>query len=547
MTTPTASAPVTPAKPKNHLALLFGGLMVTMLLASLNQTVLSTALPTIVGELDGVSAMTWVVTGYILASTITMPIYGRISDLFGRKPVLVAAIVLFIIGSVIGALAGNIDILIVARVVQGLGGGGLIILSQAAIADVVPARERGKYMGLMGAVFAVSSVAGPLLGGWLTEGPGWRWAFWMNIPLGILAIWSTVKFLNLPPRTRTERPRVDYLGMTLLAAATTTLVLVATWGGHQYDWASPQIVGLAVATVVLGVLVVIVENRAVHPVIPMSLFKDRDFTLTTVSSLMVGIAMFGAIGYMPTYLQMVTGADATEAGMLMIPMMGGLLLMSVISGRAVSKSGKYKAFPIVGSLVMAVGLGLLSTLTVDSPLVLLCAYLFVLGAGIGMVMQILTLIVQNAFPNRIVGTATAASNYFRQVGATLGSAVVGSVFASRLTTLILEKLAASGGGTGGDLNSFTPASVNALPDALRLPIVDSYNEALMPIFVFMVPLALISAVALAFLKPKALAESIQDDAVVEGLAEGQLLVGDLDTTPDAFDRPDEIDEHALSR
>jgi len=529
VTTLTPSAPIAPAKPTHHIRLLFAGLMVTMLLASLNQTVLSTALPTIVGELDGVGAMTWVITGYILASTVTMPMYGRLSDQFGRKPLLVAAIGLFIVGSVIGGLAGSIEVLIVARVVQGLGGGGLMILSQAAIADVVPARERGRYMGLMGAVFAVSSVAGPLLGGWLTEGPGWRWAFWMNLPLGALAILATVKLLHLPPRVRAERPRIDYLGMALLSVATTTLVLIATWGGHQYAWDSPQIIGLAIATVVVGAVFVVVENRAANPAIPMSLFKERNFTLTTVSALMIGIGMFGAIGYLPTYLQMVTGANATEAGLLMIPMMGGLLIASVIVGQMVSRTGRYKAFPIVGSLVMGVGLFLLSTLTAQSPTVLLCVYMGVVGIGIGMANQILTLIVQNSFPNRVVGTATAANNYFRQVGATLGSAVVGAVFASRLSTLVAEKLASSGGdGAGTATNSFTPAIVNALPDALRLPILDAYNEALMPVFVFLAPLAVVSAVALLFLKAKPLATSVQDEAVLEGLAEGQLLVADLD-------------------
>ena len=543
MTAPTVSAPVTPTKTKNHLGLLFAGLMVTMLLASLNQTVLSTALPTIVGELNGVGQMTWVITGYILASTITMPVYGRISDLFGRKPVLLAAIGLFLTGSVVGGLAGNIDVLIVGRVLQGLGGGGLLILSQAAIADVVPARERGKYMGLMGAVFAVASVAGPLLGGWLTEGPGWRWAFWLNLPLGVLAILATVYFLHLPRRVQAERPRIDYLGMALLAAATTTIVLVATWGGHQYHWASPRIIGLIVAAILLAGVFVLVENRAEHPVIPMSLFKERNFTLTTVSSLMVGIAMFGAISYLPTYLQMVTGVSPTEAGLMMVPMMGGLLVASVIAGRVVSRTGRYKAFPLVGSIVIAVGLALLSTLEVDSPIPLLCAYLAVLGIGIGMAMQILTLIVQNTFPNRIVGTATAASTYFRQVGATLGSAVVGSVFASRLTTLLMEKLSTDGaGGTG--MNSFTPASVNALPDALRLPILDAYNEALMPIFVLMVPLALISAVALIFITKKPLATTVRDEATVEGLAEGQILPTAFEPAPQATTDQDEISAYA---
>ena len=517
---PESLPPSTPAGPagekdKRTVLFLFIGLMITMLLASLNQTVLSTALPTIVGELNGVDQMTWVITGYILASTIVMPVYGRISDQLGRKPVLVVAIILFIVGSIVGGLAPNIGILIAGRVLQGLGGGGLMILSQAAIADAVPARERGKYMGAMGAVFAVASVAGPLLGGWLTEGPGWRWAFWMNLPLGLLAIAATIVFLPARATRAAERPRLDYLGMALIAAATTTLVLICTWGGHTYPWGSAQIIGLAVATVVLAGAFVWAERRAQSPVIPMSLFADRNFAVTTVAAPAIRVAMFGAIGYMPTYIQMVTGVDATHSGLLMIPMMGGLLVASVISGQAVTRTGRYKAFPIAGAVVIGIGLALLSTMTVTTPNWLMCTYLAILGIGIGLSLQILTLIVQNSFPGAIVGTATAASNYFRQVGATLGSAVVGSVFASRLMSILAEKLAGTGAVQGGDKgrNHLTPAAVNALPDAVRTPIVEAYNEALLPIFLFLVPLAVVAFAVLCFIDPKELATSTRTEAV----------------------------------
>ncbi|MFC0316038.1 MDR family MFS transporter [Gordonia phosphorivorans] len=556
MTTPptavaaTADTQSTEKSADRSLLFLFIGLMITMLLASLNQTVLSTALPTIVGELDGVDQMTWVITGYILASTVVMPVYGRISDLLGRKPVLLVAIGLFILGSIVGGLAQNIELLIAARVLQGIGGGGLMILSQAAIADVVPARERGRYMGAMGAVFAVSSVAGPLLGGWLTEGPGWRWAFWLNIPLGILAIAACSVFLKLPKKDVTDRPKLDYLGMALVAAATTALVLVVTWGGTTYDWASPQIIGLIVATVVLAVLFCLAEMRAEHPVIPMALFSDRNFVLTTIAGLMIGVAMFGALGYMPTYIQMVTGVSATVAGLLMIPMMGGLLVASVTSGQIVSRTGKYKAFPIAGSVLIGVGLGLLSTLTVEDPTWLMCTYLAILGVGIGLAMQLLTLIVQNSFPGAIVGTATAAANYFRQVGATLGSAVVGSIFASRLITILSEKLSSSGADLGAANSDdfrkhLTPAGVNQLPDQLRDPIIHAYNDALLPIFLFLVPLAAIALIALLFIEPKPLATSVHEEITAESLAEGQLLerVDDTDGIS-AFDAlaPDEETE-----
>ncbi|WP_234353732.1 MDR family MFS transporter [Gordonia iterans] len=525
--TDRTAPPTAEAAGDRKILFLFIGLMITMLLAALNQTVLSTALPTMVGELEGVDLMPWVITGYILATTVVMPVYGRIGDLFGRKPVILAAISIFIAGSILGALAQNIDVLIAARVIQGLGGGGLMVLSQAAIADVVPARERGRYMGMIGAVFAVASVAGPLLGGWLTEGPGWRWAFWMNIPLGALAIGACVVFLQLPKVERTQRPKLDYLGMTLIATATTTLVLVSTWGGTKYAWSSPHIIGLIAATVVIGAAFCWAETRAVHPVIPMALFKDRNFTVTTIAALMIGIAMFGALGYMPTYIQMALGVSATVAGLLMIPMMGGLLVASVAAGRVVTRTGRYKAFPIVGSVIIGVGLALLSTLHIESPTWLMCLYLGVLGTGIGLSLQILTLIVQNSFPGgAIVGTATAATNYFRQVGSTLGAAIVGAVFANRLIGLLNEKLSgavAPGGDVASERKHLTPEMVNQMPDPLRDLVIHAYNEALVPVFLFLVPVAVVSLVALCFVKETALATTVRDEIAAESLAEGQLL------------------------
>ncbi|MFF1876141.1 MFS transporter, partial [Kitasatospora herbaricolor] len=347
----------------------------------------------------------------------------------------IGAIALFIAGSVVGGLAGDMTWLIAGRAIQGLGGGGLMILSQAIIADVVPARERGKYMGVMGGVFALSSVAGPLLGGWFTESIGWRWAFWMNIPLGILAIASAVVFLRLPKNTQ-RAPRLDLAGMGLLAIASTCLVLVTTWGGNTYAWDSAVILSLIAGTVVAAVAFVFVERRAAEPIMPLKLFKDRNFNLTTIAGLIIGIAMFGALAYLPTYLQMVTGANATEAGLLMIPMMAALLLTSIVSGQLVSKTGRYKWLPIVGTVIVAVALVLLSTMTPTLPVWIICSFLAVMGIGLGMSMQILILIVQNSFPVSQVGTATASNNYFRQIGASLGSAIVGSLFVARLTELL---------------------------------------------------------------------------------------------------------------
>src|SRR5690625_3031818 len=334
--------PRTETSPAPQITLLFIGLMLAMLLAALNQTVLSTALPTIVGELNGVDHMPWVITSYILTSTVVMPLYGRVGDQIGRRSLLVAAILLFMIGSIFGALATDIFSLIIGRGIQGLGGGGLMLLSQAIIADVVPARDRGKYMGIMGSVFAVSSVAGPLLGGWLTEGPGWRWAFWMSMPLGVIALFAAWKFMNLPKRADQTKPRIDYAGMALVSIATTCLVLASTWGGSQYEWGSPMIVGLFIAAAVTGALFVWNESRAAEPIIPLHLFKDRNFNLTTTAGLLTGVAMFGVLGYLPTYLQMSTGVSATAAGLLMTPMMGAMLITSVVSGIYVSRTGTYK-------------------------------------------------------------------------------------------------------------------------------------------------------------------------------------------------------------
>ncbi len=414
-----------------------------------------------------------------------------------------------------------------------------MILALAIIADVVPARQRGKYSGIMGAVFAVSSVAGPLLGGFFTDGPGWRWAFWMNIPLGILAIVSAIFFLKLPKRAF-SKPKIDFPGMIVLALAATSLVLFTTWGGTTYDWNSPIIIGLIVATVVFAVLFVFIESRAAEPVIPLKLFTNRNFNLTTAAGLITGVAMFGALAYMPTYLQMVTGVGATDAGLLMIPMMGALLVASIGSGQIVSRTGKYKLIPIVGMFVTALGLFLLSTLTATTAIPIMCLYLAVMGLGLGMSMQILVLVVQNSFPRAIVGTATSSNNFFRQIGSSLGAAIVGSLFVTRLTDILASSLPAGSTGDGGT-NSLTPAIVNALPDAARSVIVNAYNDALTPIFLLMVPLVLVAAVLLMFVQEKPLATRIEKTDAEK--VDGEKADGDTDATAAASGD----DEMSLSR
>ena len=509
---PTSSGPAAPETDKRRILLVFAGLLVAMLLSSLDQTIFSTALPTIVGELDGVDHMLWVTTAYLLAATIMMPIYGKLGDLVGRKGLFIGALVLFLVGSVVGGLAQDMTWLIIGRAIQGLGGGGLMILAQAIIADVVPVRERSKYMGIMGAVFGLSSIAGPLLGGWFTEGIGWRWAFWINIPLGLVAIVFAVLFLKLP-RHRVA-VRFDVLGVMTMVIAVTAVILVTSWGGTEYDWNSPTILAL-IATAVLGAgAFVWAESRAAEPIIPLALFRNSNFVLATSAGLVIGVSMFGTLAYLPTYLQMVTGVNATISGFMLIPMILGMMITAITTGQLAARTGRYKWMPLASMVVLGVGMWLLSTLTVETALPLLLGYLFVMGVGIGFGMRILILIVQNAFPDRMVGTATAANNFFREIGASVGSAIVGALFTSRLTTLLTDRLPE--GGTGGDTNALTPAAVADLPDALREIVVGAYNDALTPVFLMLVPLVAVGFVLLLFVKEaplRATLEPVEDDGV----------------------------------
>jgi len=498
---------------RKHILLIFVGLILAMLLAALDQMIFSTALPTVVGDLGGVEHMLWVTTAYILAATIMMPVYGKLGDLIGRKGLFIFAISIFMVGSIVGGLAQGMPELIAGRAIQGLGGGGLMILAQAIIADVVPARERGKYMGIMGGVFAFASVAGPLLGGYFTESLTWRWCMWINIPLGIAAIISAVMFLHLPKRTQ-GKPKIDVAGMMTLAIASAAIVLGTSLGGNTYPWGSARIVGLFVFGALAAVAFVLIERNATEPVMPLYLFKKRNFNLTTGAGLITGIAMFGALAYMPTYLQMVTGVSATQAGLLMIPMMGAMLITSIGSGQFVTRTGSYKFLPVVGSVFIGFGLFLLSTMTPGTPLWLRCVFLGVMGLGLGLTMQILVLIVQNTFPISAVGTATASNNYFRQIGASIGSAAVGSVFTSRLIELLGKNLPPEVS-ANGNLNSLTPGAVQDLPQQVQDVIASSYNDALTPVFLLMVPLLLVSFVLLLFVKEDKLATTIERDVLPE--------------------------------
>ncbi|PFG42737.1 EmrB/QacA subfamily drug resistance transporter [Isoptericola jiangsuensis] len=498
--------PTAPDKPlvvldQRTVWLIFGALLASMFLSSLDQTIVGTAMPTIVGELHGVSHQGWVITAYILAVAIAMPLYGKFGDLYGRRWPFLVAIGLFTLASAGAGFADSMGALVAWRAVQGLGGGGLMILSQSIIADIVPASERGRYMGPLGALFGVSAVLGPLLGGWLTEGPGWRWAFWLNIPVGIAAFavaWYTLKL----PSHRSSRP-VDRAGIVSMAVATTGIVLLTSWesiAGDGYDWSDWRLTGLVVATLAAVATFVVVENRAAEPLIPLRLFRNRTFTITTLIGLVLGMGMFSAMAMVPTFLQMSTGAGVTESGWLMLPMMAGVMLTSIVSGVAVSKSGRYKAYPIVGLSVVALAMAWMTTMSGDMSMWLFSAMIFTLGAGMGLVMQIIVLAVQNAVDPRELGTATSANNFFREIGAAVGTALFTTIFTTRLTDNLAEVFAGVPTGVAPGGESLTPAEVQALPEPLKSGVVDAFANALAPSFWYLVPLVLVGLV-LAFFLP----------------------------------------------
>lgn len=472
-------------------------LMVSMLLSSLDQTIVSTALPTMVGELGGVSLMAWVITAYILASTISMPIYGKLGDLMGRRYIYLFALGVFVFGSALIGFSQNIYQLIGFRALQGLGGGGIMVLSMAIIADIVPIRERGKYMGPMVAIFGFSSVLGPLLGGYLTDYASWRWAFWINLPLGVVAI--TIAWFGLKLPKPTAKYSVDYFGILTLAASITCFTLLTSWGGTQYDWTSNIILILGAATIVLFSLFIWIESIVLDPIIPLSLFKNPIFNMATILGLLIGVGMFATIGFMPTYIQMVYGYSATISGFMMVPMTVGLLISVTITSRVMFRTGKYKLFPIIGMLIMAVATYLFSTIKIDHHIATVGSYIFLLGLGVGSMMQVLAIIVQNSVPPRMIGTATSSNNFFRQIGATIGISVVGTLFASRLREQIAVNLPMA---QGGNVNSeaITPALLKILPTEIQNAFIISYANALTPIFLWLVPLFLIGFVLALFLK-----------------------------------------------
>ncbi|WP_213779347.1 MDR family MFS transporter [Caballeronia sp. dw_276] len=455
---PTVALPATERPP---IRLLFTALLLVMLLGALDQTIVSTALPTIVGELGGLESLSWVVTSYLLTSTIVVPLYGKFGDLFGRKVVIQAAILIFLAGSILCGVAQDMTQLIVLRALQGLGGGGLMVVTMAAIADVIPPAERGRYQGLFGGVFGLATVLGPLLGGFIVEHLSWRWIFYINVPLGVVAL--IVIGLVFKPHVAHVKHKIDYMGAAFLATSLTCIILFTSQGGTLLPWSSPQLW----FTLALGIITLagfIHEERlADEPIMPLGLFKESTFVLSGLIGFIVGFSLFGATTFLPLYLQVAKGSTPSQAGLQVLPMMAGVLSTSIISGRMISKIGKYRWFPICGTALVAVAMFLLSRLELATPLHIMYLYMLLLGLGLGMVMQVLVLAVQNAVPFKHIGVATSGATLFRSIGGSVGVATFGAIFSNGLQTRLGDALPA-----GTEMpRSMGPAMVHQLPAAAR--------------------------------------------------------------------------------
>ena len=499
----------------------FSGLMLGMLLAALDQTIVATALPTIVASLHGEEHLSWVVSAYLLASTVTTPLYGKVSDLVGRKGLFQFAIVVFLVGSALSGLSQNMTELIVFRAVQGLGAGGLIALAMAIVGDVVSPRERGKYQGYFGAVFAFASVMGPLLGGLLTEHLSWRWVFYINLPIGAVALVVTTSVLRLP--FQRMQHRIDALGAGLLVAGVSALLLVTVWGGSQYPWGSSVVIGLLAAGLALIGLFVWWERHAREPLLPPRLFRLDIYNVCSGLSFLQAMAMFGAVIYIPFYLQIAHGVSLTVSGLLLTPLMAGMLVMSIVSGRLVTRTGRYRVFPVVGTTVMVAGMVLLTFLGAHTSYVQLSVDLVLLGAGMGLVMQNTVLATQNAVEVRDMGTATSALTFFRSLGGVFGTAFFGAIFVNRLNAWLPRLLPTGlhGGGkvqaTAGGFN-VPPQVIDTLPAPVRSAITGAMVHAMDTVFLVAVPFAVLTLVLALLLRELPLRDTSGLMASAEELA-----------------------------